>query len=311
MTRQNEMPTPVDDLPSGSELPARSRSTIPPVSHSRSRMITSNEESEAEASSALRREDLPLCTAWVPPVALGIEWKTYLAVSTLRCVARAEEQSKVVIYAAVAFELRRNTADQHLSRARRKLRLQGESEAYMPPLPLAIAGRDYLDACESSNAASTWAEAHEALAQRSCERLRTNKQAARAWRAFGAALSSAALRPVHVADALLGACAALGIDHRVPRNNIHTRGWRDLLDDERRPNASQRRAWCVFLGALRFAAKVQAAFERFDAEARAAEGALAALNESYEDLFRVAEGMPPTFTRAKKIFRERVEDASR
>lgn len=256
----------------------------------------------------------------------GRERDVLLAVFTLDDVAEEDEVGKVVLHAAVAYQMRWNTAHQHLSRAWRKL-AEGPFAAWgtewraghrfvcdPPSFELWAAARAYLDACSGRGAHggpafAAWTRAHEDHNAWFGEWKKRSAAAAQRWRAFVAALEACGVNPSDVAEALVGACGSLGIDRWLVPAKVRRQSWRDLLHEAPRPSPEARNAWRALLREHPFSAETQAAFRELEREAAFADVAGVELEGAYHRLLEVAESRPRDGVQAKEDFRRMLEAA--
>jgi hypothetical protein len=261
----------------------------------------------------------------------GRERSVFYSVCALDAVATLEETGKVVLRAAVAHQMRWNTAHQNISRAWRKIgeggklgRWCGEWRAahrfvWGPPsVTLWTAARAYMDACagagavDSREAFDAWVKAHEAHNAWFNDWKKQSGRATRAWRDFLAALDARGVRPAACQPAISTRSAALGIERWVIPGRLAQQSWRDLLDAAHRPNAQAWDAWRTLLQDLGVFAEAEAkgepsvedAFREAEREAALADEACAELERAYRELLAVAERQPEESIRARERFRE-------
>jgi len=249
-----------------------------------------------------------------------------LAIFTLDHVAEEDEVGKVVLHAAVAYQMRWNTAHQHLSRAWRKL-CEGPLAAWQtewrgahrfvcdpPSFELWAAAREYLDACSGRGAYggptfAAWTHAHEDHNAWFCEWKKRSALAATRWHAFADALEGSGLHPRDLAGPLVEACGALGIDRWLVPAKVRRQCWRDLLCEAPRPSLETRAAWRTLLRAHPFGAETMAVFRELEREAALAEVAGVELESAYHRLLAAAEGRSRDGVQAKDDFRRALEAA--
>lgn len=254
----------------------------------------------------------------------GRERRVFLAVCALDDVAEEGEIGKVVLHAAVAYQMRWNTAHQHLSRAWRRIGEGGFStsckewragQRFVCPLPsveLWAAARSYLDACNGRGgfggaAFDGWIDAHEDHNGWFNEWKKQSSSATQRWRAFVVQLEGSGVRPGEVVNALLAACRELGADRWVVPAKLGQQSWRDLLGEAPRPTPDARSAWRTFLRGHPFGAEVDAAFRELEREAALAEVASAELERAYKRLLGAAGRRSGECVRAKDEFRRLVD----
>lgn len=280
----------------------------------RRRWIEQSEADPAELARAARRA----------AALSGRERRVLFAVCALDDVADEGEVGKVVLHAAVAYQMRWNTAHQHLSRAWRRLGEGGFATAckewragqrFVCPAPsvaLWTAARAYLDACNGrggfgGGAFDLWIDAHEDHNGRFTEWKKQSTAATQGWRAFVGGLDESGVRPVEVVAALVAACRELGADRWVVPAKIGHQTWRDLLHEAPRPSPEARTAWRRFLRGYPFGGAVEAAFRELEREAALAEAASAELERAYKRLLGAAELRSGECVRAKDDFRRLVD----
>lgn len=256
----------------------------------------------------------------------GRERSVLLAVFTLDHVAEEDEVGKVVLHAAVAYQMRWNTAHQHVSRAWRKL-CEGSLSKWEtewraahrfvcdpPSFELWAAARAYLDACSGRGAHdgpafAAWTRAHEDHNAWFCEWKKRSALATQRWRAFVAGLDGSGLTPRDLAEPLVDACGALGIDRWLVPAKVARQSWHDLLHEAPRPSPEARAAWRALLRAHPFGAATQAAFREVERETAFAEVASVELTGAYHRLLAAAEGRSQDGVQAKEEFRRTLEAA--
>jgi hypothetical protein len=250
----------------------------------------------------------------------GRERSVLLAVFTLDDVAEEDEVGKVVLHAAVAYQMRWNTAHQHLSRAWRKLidgplaKWETEWRAAHrficdpPSFELWSAARAYLDACSGRGAHggpsfAEWSRAHEDHNAWFCEWKKRSGLATQGWRSFVAGLEGCGVAPCDLADELVGSCTALGIDRWLVPAKVRRQSWGDLLREAPRPSPEARASWRLLLRSHPFGAENQGAFRELEREAAFAEVAGVELESAYHRLLAAAEGRSRDGVQAKEDFR--------
>ncbi|MFT3768866.1 MAG: hypothetical protein QM820_25770 [Minicystis sp.] len=248
------------------------------------------------------------------------------AVFTLDAVAEEDEAGKVVLHAAVAYQMRWNTAHQHVSRAWRKLCDESFSAWEIdwraghrfvcdpPSFELWAAARRYLDACSGRGAHggpafAAWTRAHEDHNAWFNEYKKQSGLAAQRWRSVAAQLDACGLRPRDVVGSLLDGCRALGIDRAVIPAKLRQQSWGDLLKGAPRPTPEARGAWRDLLRVHPFGAEVEAAFRELEREAALAEVAGVELEAAYHRLLAAAEGRSADGVQAKDELRRLIEAA--
>jgi hypothetical protein len=246
----------------------------------------------------------------------GLEKQIFRAMCALDSIAFEHEASKVVLSTAVAFGMRRGTAYQHISRVRRKLfsgpgadHLKDAWKYLLPPsLPLSLAARDYLDACEAREAGlERWMAAHKAHNHHFNALKQRSRSAAAAWRDFVAALDACPEKPVAVQRSLIAASSRLGIDTHVVPAKLRESSWHGLLHRVNRPTRKARHAWRDFLQQPAFGVQVLTMWEQFEREAALAEDATAKVNDAYDALLDAAGARPQNFLDARDEFRSLVD----
>lgn len=242
------------------------------------------------------------------------------AVFTLDAVAEEDEAGKVVLHAAVAHQMRWNTAHQNVSRAWRKLcdhglgafgvdwRAAHRFVCDPPGIELWKAARGYLDACSGRGvhggpAFVEWSDAHEQHNAAFNEWKRCSQGATQAWRALADTLDRGLLQPRQVVGPLVAACAALGLDRWVVPAKLPQQSWSALLADAPRPTPEARDAWRAFLWAHPFGADVEIAFCELGTEAARADASGAEVARAYHRLLAAAERRTSEGVRAKDEFR--------
>lgn len=247
----------------------------------------------------------------------GLPRRIFLAICALDGVALEGETAKVVLFGGVAFGMRRSTAYQHMSRVRRKLFSELESDAWKhafrylvaPPSAVSLSAREYLDACQAREAGlERWVDAHKT--HNSCFNTLKKRSscAALSWRAFAAALDACPQKPCAVQASLIAESRMLGIDAQVVPARLATRSWRDLLHLVKRPTRRGRAAWSEFLTRNAFGAAVLLAWREFEAQGVLAEAATKALNDAFDALLAAAGDRPSSFINARTEFRSLVDN---
>ena len=255
------------------------------------------------------------------------ELRVLLTVSTLDAVAEDDEAGKVVLHAAVAHQMRWNTAHQNVSRAWRKLcdaSLSGWGTEWRaghrficdpPSFELWVAARRYLDACSGRGAHggptfAAWTSAHEEHNARFNEWKKQSSSATQRWRALVEQLERGDLRPRDLVGPILDGCRPLGLDRWVVPAKLCQQSWRDLLKGVPRPGPEARAAWRALLRAHAFGAGVEAALRELEREASLTEATGVELEAAYHRLLAAAESRSSDGVRAKNEFR-RLIDATR
>lgn len=252
------------------------------------------------------------------------ERSVLVAVFTLDHVAEEDEVGKVVLHAAVAYQMRWNTAHQNLSRAWRKLaegKLAGvewrAAHRFIcepPSFELWTAARAYLDACSGRGAHggpafAAWTRAHEDHNGWFNEWKKQSTAAAQQWRAFAGLLEASGVTPGDVAGSLIAECQVLGIDRWLIPAKVRQQSWRNLLREAPRPSADARAVWRDLLRSNPFGAEVEAAFRALEREAALAEVAGVELEAAYNRLLTAAEGRSRDGVQAKDDLHLRLEAA--
>lgn len=249
-----------------------------------------------------------------------------LAVFALDAVADEDEAGRVVLHAAVAHQMRWNTAHQHISRAFRKLAegalsgwgLEWRSAHRLlcdpPSMELWLCAREYLDACSGRGAHAgpafqAWTRAHEDHNAWFNEWKKQSASATLQWRGFAHELDRGGVAPRHLVGPIVAGCKALGIDRAVIPGKVRLQSWRELLDGAQRPTPEGRNAWRGLLRAHPFGARVEAAFREVERDAALAEVASVELEAAYHRLLKAAEGRSVDGIRARDEFRRLVEAA--
>ena len=248
------------------------------------------------------------------------------AVFTLDAVAEDDEAGKVVLHAAVAYQMRWNTAHQNVSRAWRKICDRGLAAWEIdwraahrfvcepPSAELWTAARTYLDACSGrgehgGHAFTEWTEAHERHNTAFADWKRSSNVATQAWRAFAETLDRSPVRPGEVADPLLARCRELGIDRSLVPARLAQQTWGELLARLARLAAEARDAWRAFVWTHPFGADVEIAFCELGVEAARADALGADLARAYDRLLMAAERRSIESVRAKEELRCLLEAA--
>ena len=254
----------------------------------------------------------------------GRERQVFRAVCALDDVAEEGEVGKVVLHAAVAYQMRWNTAHQHLSRAWRRIGEGGLSAwckewragqrfvCPAPPVELWAAARAYLDACNGRGgfggaAFDAWIDAHEDHNAWFNEWKKQSSSAAARWKQFVVGLDECGVRPGEVVGALIAACQELGADRWVVPAKVGQQSWHEMLGAAPRPTPEARSAWRTFLRGHPFGAEVEASFRELEREAALAEVASAELERAYKRLLGAAERRSGECVRAKDDFRRLVD----
>ncbi|APR80294.1 Hypothetical protein A7982_05641 [Minicystis rosea] len=254
------------------------------------------------------------------------ELRVLYAVSTLDAVAEDDEAGKVVLHAAVAHQMRWNTAHQNVSRAWRKLcdeslsawgtewRAAHRFICDPPSFELWLAARQYLDACSGRGAHggpafAAWTRAHEEHNSWFNEWKKQSSLATQRWRALAEQLDHCGLRPRDLIDPLVDGCRLLGIDRWVIPAKLRQQSWRDLLKGAPRPAPDARAAWRTLLRGHPFGAGVESALRELEREASLAEVAGVELEAAYHRLLASAESRSDDGVRAKNEFRRLIEAA--
>ena len=248
------------------------------------------------------------------------------AVFTLDAVAEEDEVGKVVLHAAVAYQMRWNTAHQHVSRAWRKLGDGGLAEweidwraahrfiAGPPSFPLWTAAREYLDACSGRGvhggpAFAEWTAAHEHHNTCFNEWKKCSQAGGHSFRAFVERLDRGRIKPVDIAAELLDRCEDLGLDRWLESTKLAQLTWRRLVGDAHRPSPGARRAWRELVTAHPFGAEIEVALFEMENETTRAEASGAAVADAYQRLLTAAELRSAEGVRARDEFRCLLEAA--
>ncbi len=255
----------------------------------------------------------------------GRERSIFFAVCALDDTASEEEVGKVVLRAAVAYQMRWNTAHQNVSRAWRKIcegtalgawcgdwRAGHRFVCGAPPFALWEAGRTYMDACSGRDGHGgepfdAWVKAHEGHNAWFNEWKKQSSRAARRWRDLAMKLDASGVRPSAVHGALVQDCAALGIDRWVIPAKLAQQSWRELLDAANRPALPARGAWLAFLREHGFPSSVEAAFRAFERDAELADVASVELEHAYKSLLAAAERQSSAGLHARDAFRALID----
>ena len=254
----------------------------------------------------------------------GRERRILLAVCVLDDVAEEGEVGKVVLHAAVAYQMRWNTAHQHLSRAWRRIgdgpigEWTKEWRAWQrfvcppPSVELWTAARAYLDACNGRGgfggaAFDVWIDAHEDHNHWFGEWKKQSSSATQRWRGFVGQLDESGVHPREIITSLLSICRELGADRWLVPAKLAQQSWRDLFGEASRPAPEARSAWRTFLRGHPFGAGVEAAFHELEREAALAEVATAELERAYQRLLGAAERRSVECVRAKDDLRRLVD----
>lgn len=256
----------------------------------------------------------------------GRERSVLSAVFTLDDVAEEDEVGKVVLHAAVAYQMRWNTAHQHVSRAWRKI-CDGGLDAWEtewraahrfvwgpPSFELWTAAREYLDACSGRGnhggpTFEAWTRAHEDHNAWFNEWKKQSHAATLRWRSFAQRLDRGGPRPGDLVGALVASCGELGIDRWVVPAKLPQQSWRELLGGVPRPGPEARGAWRAFFRGNGLSADVEAAFHEVEREAALAEVASVELEGAYHRLLQAAERRSAEGVRAKDELRCLLEAA--
>jgi hypothetical protein len=255
----------------------------------------------------------------------GRERSVFFAVCALDDVALEAEVGQVVLRAAVAHQMRWNTAHQNLSRAWRKIceggplgdwcgdwRMGHRFVCGAPPFALWDAARAYMDGCSGrgdheGEAFAAWVEAHEAHHAWFNEWKRQSTRATRRWRELSAALDASGVRPGALHASLVRGCAALGIDRWVVPAKLGQQSWRELLDPAHRPPPAARASWPAFLREGRFGPEVEAAFRALERDAALVDIAGVELESAYARLLAAAERQSSATLGSRNAFRALVD----
>jgi hypothetical protein len=255
----------------------------------------------------------------------GREKSVFVAVCALDDTASGDEIGKVVLRAAVAYQVRWNTAHQNVSRAWRKICEGSPLGAWckdwraghrfvcgLPSFELWEAARAYMDACSGKGdhggaAFEAWVRAHEAHNAWFSEWKKQSSRAARRWRDFAGGLDASGIRPGAVHAVLVQECSALGIDRCVVPARLRQQSWSELLEATHRPSPAARGAWLSFLREHGFGADVEAAFRALERDASLADVACVELEHAYARLLAAAESAGGASRSAREVFCARVE----
>jgi hypothetical protein len=277
----------------------------------------------------------------------GREGAVFAAVCALDYVASGEEVGKVVLRAAVAFQMRWNTAHQNVSRAWRKICEGSELGAWCgsfraghrfvcapPSLALWEVASAYMDACsgrhrgdeppgedarrspaqpsvEPVESFEDWLRAHESHNAWFAEWKRQSSRATRRWKELGAALDASGVRPGALHGQLVHGCAALGIDRWVIPAKLGQQTWRELLEPANRPSAAARAAWLPFLREAGLGREVEDAFRELERDAALADVAGVELEHAYRRLLLAAGRQSDTTLKARDAFRALIDAGER
>jgi hypothetical protein len=253
------------------------------------------------------------------------EGKVFLALRALDNVAADDEVGKVVLNAAVALQMRWNTAHQNVSRAWRKIcegsplgewcgdwRAGHRFVCGLPSLELWTAGRAYMDACnghggQGGEAFDAWVQAHEAHNAWFSEWKKQSARAVRRFRDLARVLDASGVRPRAVHAPLVQGCAALGIDRWVIPAKLASQSWRDLLEPAHRPSLPAFGAWSAFLRKYGFGPAAEAAFRALERDTALVDVACVELEHAYRRLLVAAEQQTGESTSARDAFRALLE----
>jgi hypothetical protein len=257
----------------------------------------------------------------------GRERSLFFAVSALDHVAIEHEVGDVVLRAAVAYQMRWNTAHQHLSRAWRKVCEGGPlgewSRSFRaahrfvcgpPAFELWEAARAYMDACDlrddrGAGAFDAWVKAHEAHNAWHNEWRKQSARAVRRWKMLAMQLDASGTTPGAVHDLLVARCCDLSIDRWVVPAKLGQRSWVDLLRTAHRPPSSARDAWHAFIRDGGFGAGAEEALRALDGDADLAELAGLEVEHAYGRLLAAAEGQARANVASRAAFRALIDDA--
>ncbi len=255
----------------------------------------------------------------------GRERSVFFAVCALDDTAADDEVGKVVLRAAVAYQMRWNTAHQNVSRAWRKIcegtalgawcgdwRAGHRFVCGAPPFALWEAGRAYMDACSGRDghggeSFDAWVKAHEAHNAWFNEWKKQSARAVRRWKDLAVALDASGVRPAAVHGPLVQGCAALGIDRWVIPAKVAQQSWREVLDTTHRPPPAARGAWIAFLREHGFPPAAQAAFRALERDAALADVASVELENAYRNLLVAAERQSGAGLHARDAFRRFID----
>jgi hypothetical protein len=250
----------------------------------------------------------------------GREKCVFVAVCALQDVADDDEIGKVVLRAAVAYQVRWNTAHQNVSRTWRKICEGSALGAWckdwreghrfvcdLPSLQLWEAARAYMDACSGkgdhdSEAFDAWVKAHEAHNAWFSEWKKQSARAVRRWRDFALCLDASGIRPGAVHASLKQGCSALGIDGCVVPAKLAQQSWGELLEASHRPAPAARGAWLAFLREHGFGPEAQAAFRAMERDAALVDAACAEVEHAYARLLSAAERTGGASRSARQAF---------
>lgn len=262
----------------------------------------------------------------------GRERRVLAAVCALDHVASGEEVGKVVLRAAVAFQMRWNTAHQNVSRAWRKIchgtqlatwcgsfRAGHRFVCDPPSVELWEVASAYMAACRGREATSgaagsletepfeDWLRAHEAHNAWFAEWKRQSARATRRWKELALVLDASGVRPGALHGPLVQSCAALGIDRWVIPAKLGQQSWRELLEPANRPGAGARGSWLIFLREQDLGATVETAYRELERDAALAEVASVELEHAYRRLLLAAERQSDGSRKARDAFRALIE----
>jgi hypothetical protein len=255
----------------------------------------------------------------------GRERSVFAAVCALDDAATVDEEGKVVLRAAVAFQMRWNTAHQNVSRAWRRIcegtRLGAWCTSFRPAhryvcgptaFDLWQAGRAYMDACSGrdghgGDAFDAWVQAHEAHNAWFCEWKNHTNHALRRWKLAAQALDASGLRPAALAGPLVQGCRTLGIDRWLVPAKLVQQSWAELLEPVNRPSPAARSAWLAFLREHGFGADAEAAFLVLERDATLADAANTEVENAYRRLLAVADRQSSATLGARDAFRTLID----
>lgn len=287
---------------------------------------------EIDADPAVIAHDLALARRRAFALS-GRELQVFTAVSALDHVASGEEVGKVVLRAAVAFQMRWNTAHQNVSRAWRKIcegtalgtwcgsfRAGHRFVCGPPSLELWELASAYMDACSGRGEApgevdprsaaalyEDWRQAHESHTAWFTEWKKQSSRATRRWKELVTALDTSGVSPGALHASLVQGCAALGIDRWVVPAKLAQQSWGELLAPANRPASAARAAWPAFVRESELGPKVEAAFRALDRDAALADVASVELEHAYRRLLLAAERQSAASLEARHAFRGLIE----
>ncbi len=256
---------------------------------------------------------------------VGRERSVFFAVCALDDVAFESEARRVALCGAVAYQVRWNTAHQHLSRAWRKICEGGPLAGWCgtfraghrfvcgpPSVELWEAARAYLDACatgegQACGGLQAWGKAHGVHQDWFNEYKRQSSQATQRWREVAESLDASGVRPKAIQRSLVRRCADLGIDRWVVPAKLEQQSWHDLLAKALRPTPEVRDAWRAFLREHGFGPEVHEAFRALERDAALVEVASVKLEHAYKRLLASAEAQPGESVGARDAFRSLVD----